>query len=427
MSVVRLIKSVVDKLPDAADGKGVYYYDSELKGFALRVSGKTKTYFVQGYIGSKKVRVTLGRHGVLTAEEARKRAQKTLGEIAGGSDPNARKRRDRGISVTLSDLFEEYKQARTADGGLRPKTIHIYESALRRCFGDWLEKPASAITKDMVVERYRELATTIGPRSNETGARSQARQAMGVLRALLNYGATAYEDEDGKPLLPDDAFKRLAQQHRGWNKSAVRIDDIIQPEELKPWYQAVMKLPTPVMRDFLLFCLFTGLRRTAAANLKWSNINARTKVITVPSNIDKTGKGQKLPISDYVAEVLARRSATRVIGNDYIFPGEKPGQPLQEPKRAVEQVVHKSGVKFSSHTLRKTFATTAERLDISNTKVKILLNHTLAGDVTAQHYVHVDIEQLREPMQLIANYLKTKTGIDAENTLASKKHKQPRN
>lgn len=43
-------------------------------------------------IGNKVRRITLGKYGALTAEQARKEAQKIIGQIATGGDPIAEKR-----------------------------------------------------------------------------------------------------------------------------------------------------------------------------------------------------------------------------------------------------------------------------------------------------------------------------------------------
>ena len=64
------------------------------------------------------------------------------------------------------------------------------------------------------------------------------------------------------------------------------------------------------------------------------------------------------------------------------------------------------------HTLRRTFGTVAGRLDIAHYKHKMLLNHSLKTDVTGAHYVKLTVEDLREPMQKISDYLKERVGID---------------
>ena len=82
----RINNSTVDALPVA--DKEVVFWDSELQGFGVRVyrSGG-KVYVVQGRSGGKSKRYTIGRHGVITAEDARRKAVMTVAAIKGGLEP----------------------------------------------------------------------------------------------------------------------------------------------------------------------------------------------------------------------------------------------------------------------------------------------------------------------------------------------------
>src|SRR5689334_4260089 len=63
-------------------------FDAELPGFGVRVhpTGR-KTYMVQYRAGGRTRRVKIGLHGVLTVDEARKRARALLGDVAHGENP----------------------------------------------------------------------------------------------------------------------------------------------------------------------------------------------------------------------------------------------------------------------------------------------------------------------------------------------------
>lgn len=76
---------------------------------------------------------------------------------------------------------------------------------------------------------------------------------------------------------------------------------------------------------------------------------------------------------------------------------------IYEPKKAVRKVVELSGVSFTLHDLRRTFATTAESLDLPAYALKRLLNHKMNNDVTSGYIVH-DVERLRKPMQQICDF-----------------------
>lgn len=68
------------------------------------------------------------------------------------------------------------------------------------------------------------------------------------------------------------------------------------------------------------------------------------------------------------------------------------------------------------HDLRRTFITIAESLDIPAYALKRLLNHKMNGDVTAG-YIMLDVERLRNPMQMIADHILLKVGVKKSSPL----------
>ncbi|MBK6864090.1 MAG: DUF4102 domain-containing protein [Ideonella sp.] len=100
MNKLKLTAESVKRLPLAArdaDGKvvQVVYRDTELSGFGVRVGEQSKSYFVQKRVGARVIRVTLGTHGQVTTDQARKEAGIRLGALTAGRDLNAEKRSDR--------------------------------------------------------------------------------------------------------------------------------------------------------------------------------------------------------------------------------------------------------------------------------------------------------------------------------------------
>ena len=64
------------------------FWDRELSGFGVRVypSG-AKVYVVQTRAGGKSRRITIGRHGLVSAEQARRKAAMVIASIKAGQDP----------------------------------------------------------------------------------------------------------------------------------------------------------------------------------------------------------------------------------------------------------------------------------------------------------------------------------------------------
>ncbi|MBF0310171.1 MAG: integrase family protein [Magnetococcales bacterium] len=381
---MRLIKSAIDRLPVPDTGQ-VIYRDDELKGFGLRCTPGSKTFIVEKRVSGKVKRITLGRYGELTAEQARKEAQRLLGEIAQGHDPIGEEREATLKAKTLGAVFEDYLAARK---DLKPKTLIDYRRVLRLHFSDWMEKPFVGISKDMVEKRHAKIGTGHG--------QAYANLGMRLLRALFNFAAGKYEDEQGRSLLPENPVKRLSQT-RAWYR-VERRQTIIKPHELKTWYQGVMTLENATMRDYLLTVILTGLRREEAARLRWENVDLAGRSLTIPDT--KNHDPLHLPLGDYLMALLTRRKS-ETGESPFVFPGGGVGGHLVEPRAQMAKVTEQTGVSFSVHDMRRTFITMAESLDISSYAIKGLVNHRIKNADVTGGYIVFDVERLREPMTKI--------------------------
>lgn len=399
---MKITKVFVDKADIPKDKDQIFYRDNQLKGFALRVtSNGAKSFVVEKNIGNKVRRITLGKYGALTAEQARKEAHKIISQIATGIDPLAQKRAAKMHAVTLDEVFKDYVQARKA---LKPNTLYNYQRVLNVTFDDWRTKPLISITKDRVAKHHEKLGKEHGE--------AFANLSMRVLRALFNFAAGQYEDAQGKSLITENPVKRLSQT-RAWYR-VERRQSYIKPHELMPWYQSVSRLENEILRDYFLLLVFSGLRRQEAATLKWSQVDLQSQTLTILDT--KNHHTHVLPLVDYLHQLFSRRKLTAI--SEYVFPGTGAGGYLVEPKRQTARVIAETGIQFSCHDLRRTFITIAESLDISAYALKRLLNHKMNNDVTAG-YIIADVERLRKPMQQITDYLLRCMGVQESATVTS--------
>lgn len=60
----KLTKAFVEKIGFEESGQ-VFYRDSELIGFGLRVSRRVKVYFAESKLHGKTIRVSIARHNVI--------------------------------------------------------------------------------------------------------------------------------------------------------------------------------------------------------------------------------------------------------------------------------------------------------------------------------------------------------------------------
>lgn len=416
MSVFKFTNAKIDALALPEKRKQDYHYDTAVPGLGVCVgAGGTKTYFAERRLKGKTRRVTIGKHGAWVPETARERARELIVDIDKGIDPNVVKAEKKVKATALTVVFERFIKARN----LKEKTIQVYTGALKRCFPDWLDKPITDISKDMIEQRYLKLLDTEWERG--TSGVAQAHQAMRTLRTILNYAQMSYEDSSGKSLLPENPVSRLTQANI-WRPVDER-DSYIKKHELKAWHREVSRLTNTTLRDYLLLCLFSGLRRTEASKLEWKHVNFHEKTITIPAqNRKKVGKKPMkpliLPLTGYLESLLKARSESlksskiRPIDNDFVFPGDGVGGHIVEVKKAINHVIRHSKIPFSTHDLRRTYATVGESL-VPYLALKRLMGHNTKADITSA-YVIADIERLREPAETIARYFEEHCGMQGK-------------
>ena len=396
MPVLKLTERAVARLraPDAS-GRQMLYFDTELKGLAVLVSGvsNVKSYVVQRPLpGGKTRRVTIAQTNVISLADAIEEAKLVLATFYRGQDPKATRRGE----ATLRSALDDYLTAR-AD--LKPRSAAAYRASVELHLSPWLDLPMRDVTRDMVEDRLRAIAKGVAGNGNRTG-NATANLAMRAFRVLYNY--VADRAPAGNPLPANPVRLRKV-----WLPVEPRTRSV-KAEELPKFYRAVCELPNAVARDYLLFTLFTGFRRREAAALRWSEVDLRAKVIRLPGERTKASRPLDLPMTDLVYDLLVARRA--IGGATFVFPSSSRSGHIEEPKFPLRMVAATSGIAVSIHDLRRTFITTAEGTDMSVMALKSLVNHSLGPGVT-EGYIQMTAERLREPAQKVADRLKVLCGI----------------
>lgn len=387
---VKINKKFVDTAPLPGSGQQIYQ-DSELMGFALRVTPTKKTFIINRRVDTKLIRHKIATYPELTADLARMEAQKILGDLSKGVQPKDKKIKQEVEGTTLEKAFNDYIQIKT----LKPKTLKDYKDVMRLQLASLFNKRLADIKRNDVLELHKKISQRSAARAN---------LAMRVLRAVFNFAKATYRLSNDVPLIIENPVSIITDT-KTWNR-VNRRNSVISVDELPVWYQGVSSLRDGdrnnhgVTRDFLLFTLFTGLRRTEALTLKWEQINFRKNIFTIYDT--KNHLEHTLPLTDFLVDSLKRRKAGNPDGFIYVFPDVSKTTHLQEPKSVIKKVSEMTGVKFSTHDLRRTFITIAESLDISHYALKRLLNHKESNDVTSG-YIIDDVERLRGPMNAIHN------------------------
>ena len=400
-------KKTLENLELPTDTSRPVYHDKVVNGLDLRITKNgVISFFVLRRVNGKVQRTTIGEYPSTTIPQARDEALSILGQISKGINPNNNKEGQlTKRTLTLEKVFKDYQRSRGTN--LEESTIKGYKSIIDNQLGDWKNIALSEIKRSMIEDRFLEVTHGTGKFIHKGGSPTRANTMIRVLRALYNYAMGQYVDAREEPLILHNPTV-IISHNKAWNREKPRTG-MVKEYNLKGWYEGIMKLPehdknlakansSEVARDFFIFILFTGMRRNEVLTLKWEDIDLKDKTFIVGKT--KNHEGLRLPLTWILLDILERRKNDN--GNPYVFEGEKPNSHLSPPKKQIEKAREIIGFHFTNHDLRRTFTTTAHRLNFGKYTLDRLINHKTedSRDVTAR-YVILDVEDLREPMNQI--------------------------
>ena len=194
------------------------FWDRELSGFGVRVypSG-AKVYLVQTRAGGKSRRVTIGRHGLVSAEQARRKAAVVIASIKAGEEP-----RGNGVvspsatGPTLAEVAERYMREHVAVR-CKPTTAGAYRYALDKvllpAFGS---VPLGGIRRDHVAALHYRLYKTPATANRVVETLSRLfymAEAWGVAPEGGNpcRFVKKYKDRSCERFLSEQEFRRLGR------------------------------------------------------------------------------------------------------------------------------------------------------------------------------------------------------------------------
>ena len=151
--MLKLTKRLIDST-QIVPGKDFTLWDSEVKGFGVRIrGGGTKTFILQyRTMERKEKKIKIGLYGTLTVEQARDKARFLANEVALGKDPSQEKKlflqQSQEDSYTVADLVNEFFM-RYAPTHLRPGTIKKNKTYCKLYIvPEWGSRKLIQITRD---------------------------------------------------------------------------------------------------------------------------------------------------------------------------------------------------------------------------------------------------------------------------------------
>jgi len=369
----RLTKRIVEAIRPA-HGRDVWRWDGELRGFAVRVLPSGIRVYTIKYrdAAGRSRKLALGRHGVLTAEQARDLARQHLAAVARGENP-ALDRRARRHAPTVAELCERYLNEH-ADVHKKPLSAaedhRLIEQRIRPALGTM---KANAVSSDDVLRLHHQLRATP----------FQANRIVALLSKMFNL-AEAWK---ARPPYsnPCRAVKRYLEPKR---------ERFFSAEELGRLGKALATAerertaPPGALLAIRLLAL-TGCRRGDVLALRWEHVDLEAGVLRLADS--KTGP-RPVPLAEPARDLL--RAADRK--GPFVVSGRTPDKPLSAGtlEDVWKRIRKAAGLENGRlHDLKHTVGTYAGAAGLNAFAIRDLLGHrTLA---MTNRYVERDANPLR--------------------------------
>jgi integrase len=378
----KITKRSVDALTQAADGREAVLWDSELKGFGVRVQrGGGKSYILQYRAGTGRGaplrKLTIGRHGSpWTPETARKEVKTLLGMIERGADPASDKMARR-QAPTIAELAGRFL-AEHAEAKRKSSTAAEY----RRLF-DKIVLPALGKRKVADVTR----AEVAKLHHTNRAAPYQANRVLAVLSKMFNLAERWGLRPDGSN--PCRHVEKFAEKKR---------ERMLSPAELAGLGEALAAYEgwLYVVAGVKLL-VFTGARLGEVLGLKWEWIDFERGEARLPDS--KTG-AKTLHLPPPALAVLS--DLPRLDGNPYVIAGAKQGAALvnlEKPWRTIRGLAELDDVRL--HDLRHAFASIAASSGWGLPIIGKMLGHSQPA--TTARYAHLASDPVKAAAAAVAN------------------------
>jgi integrase len=152
----------------------------------------------------------------------------------------------------------------------------------------------------------------------------------------------------------------------------------------------------------LEFAILTAARTGEVLSTRWSEIDFKARLWTIPGSRMKAGKEHRVPLSDAAMAVLEGMEATRE--GDFVFPGGRAGRPLSN--MAFLMLLRRIGRgDLTAHGFRSTFSDWCTECTNFPAEVREMALAHAVGDKVEAAYRRGDLfEKRRQVMDAWASF-----------------------
>lgn len=366
----KLTKRLIDSLEPK--NKDYIIWDEIIKGFAIKVTPMgRKTYFLKYTNLEKQQRKpSIGTHGSITCEQARKIASDWYFRAKQGEDPSQEKksipRNYLNVREYCNKYMKEYVEIYKKPSSVYNEGLNIKNHILPNigdiklvdlCKQDILALLSSMRSTPVMANHIRASLSKMLNLAEEWGLRPEGSNPVKYIKSF-----------------PSKSKERFLNQ-----QELVRLNNAINESAETPHVKALFKL-----------LMLTGARLREIMHAKWEWVDFDRKILNLPDS--KTGK-KPIRLSDQAIHIL--KDLPRINDNPYIIIGKNAGEPLKEPKKQWKRICQAANLEdVRIHDLRHTFASKCVENGIPLQVVGKLLGHSNIR--TTERYAHLVEDHIRQ-------------------------------
>jgi integrase len=384
----KITKRLVDGL---AAGQTVW--DVELTGFGVRRQRRDASFVLKYLFRGRQRFYTIGRHGIITVEEARTDARRLLGLAASGIDP-AIAREEQSLqppALTVRELCASYlKEGPAYKPGKKDSSWYSDRSNINRHIAPLIGQiHVQALDETHVVNFVADVTRgathcdlKVGHRARAIvkGGRGVATRALAVLSAVYTFGirkgvAHANPTKNVKPSKGKSPGRFLTKAE--WSRLG---------EAMRSYGGDV---GANVFVDAINLLALTGCRRSEITRLRWNEVDLDVGLLRLEHS--KTGP-RAVPLGDQAISLIAELK--RAASSAWVFPSSRGTGPIVGIQKIWNDIRTRADLPtVRLHDLRHSFASQAINGGASLYLTGAILGHRQSS--TTQRYAHLQSDPVR--------------------------------
>ncbi len=373
-------------------GLGLLIRNSNSKSWAYRVSVCKKRKFLG-----------LGSYTSTTLKEATDRAKAIKQDIDNGIDPLAKKR---ALKLELANKLSKEKTFKVCAEEYLAKQV-FHNKKHQKQWSATLQTFAYPIIGNINVSEIelchiKEILNPIWYEKNATADR-----LLGRIRAVIDYATVSGHRDKNNPAQWKGFLEKIYppsnKVHEVVHMPSISYTKIYE-------FMEHLSKHDSISSKCLALLIHTAVRSHSIRLAKWSEIDLKEKIWTIPKENTKSKKKEhRVPLSNQAIEILS--NIPKIDDTDLVFPSYKLKTLSDSALNKLMREMIKTGEnpdKAVPHGFRATFRTwVLEQTNHSYELAEISLRHTV-GDAVDQAYQRGDgIEKRRRIMQDWSNFITT--------------------